>query len=241
MEYNTKKNHKLSLLKEKLFFHKNKSISPEKTEVTFNIVNNVDIGRLLNMNKQYTDKNKDDLKKIYKLSRNENKIKFLSYDFHQNSNLNNNNKNLCNNYENSFGFSTYNNSNVANKNKDNSNMIIHKEKPKPTFYGFDKTMSKYSARITNESTANYSNDNSNNITNFEKTRNKKQSGKSGIVYSFDKEADVNIKFINDSRPFNLSYMKLSKFNTSQNKTKNLLEDKFPQIDINKEKNSNIET
>lgn len=259
MEYNSKKQQKLSLLKDKMLNFKNKSKSPEKAEVKFNIVNKVDVTRLLNTNKQYTDSNKDDLKKIYKLNRNEKKIKFLSYDFHQISDFKktyNNNNNIKSKSENSFGLSNKNsNNNNSNKNltnfnssNNNSNLnnnsifisesykIKNEEKAKTNFSGFDKIISKYSARITSEDTANnfYSNECIDKTING-KSRNSKDFDRTGISYAFDKETERNfdMKF-NNVRPFNLSYMRLSKTDKSENKTKNFLEGKFEEMSKNKD-------
>ena len=144
-----------------------------------------------------------------------NKISFF-YDFHQISNLKNTFKNHDN--ENSIG-SCINYNNNANNNNiaiSESYKIKNDEKPKSNFNGFDQIISKYSARITREESA------SNNLTIGNKGRNKNNTDfqSTGIAYDFDKEAEGNLfEKVKDIRPFNLSYMKLSKMDRKKNKAK----------------------
>ncbi len=239
---------------------KPKSKSPQKAEITYNVVNNVDVGRLLNT-KQHCDRTKDDLKKIYRLNRNEKKIKFLSYDFHQLANFqktynkNNINNSSCNsnndsnkisrndyNSEASVGFSSGNiNNNGTESNKNNFNNCIviresykiktEEEKRKTNFNGFDKLISKYSAKITSEDAGNYfnnkssegSNANGNSINSRNQNTNKifqtPVNNNNGQVFDNDPE-----KYFDHSKHFNLSYTRLSKTDRNVNKTKHLFDE-----------------
>lgn len=118
-------------MKEKLLDYKTKSKSPELAEVKYNAHGIIDFSKFINSTKLLSENKISEMRKIYKLERNEQKIKYLSYDFA------NNPKNFA--------------KKINDRSIINSSVEFKTDKKiNPPIKEFSNIMKKFSSKITND-------------------------------------------------------------------------------------------